>query len=206
MIPSEIDVNAMVEERVCLLKAAHPEVAYELHLTPELPRAVADPDLIKGVLTNLLENAAEAVKSGGVVMARTSVTEERLRVEIHDSGPGLSDQARLSLFEPAISFNKGCYIGQETIERATARGGIKRRLFGIRVDGDDVPPIGASIMFADKAVGVLTSVVESPTYGVIGLALIQHGAWGEGTRVSLTGASDLADVSARITDVPFANR
>jgi nitrogen fixation/metabolism regulation signal transduction histidine kinase len=107
VIPAEIDVNAMVEERVCLLKAAHPEVAYELRLTPELPRAIADPDLIKGVLTNLLENAAEAVKPGGVVMAKTAAAGEKLRVEIHDSGPGLSEQARSSLFEPAISFKKG---------------------------------------------------------------------------------------------------
>ncbi|MBV8844782.1 MAG: HAMP domain-containing protein [Bryobacterales bacterium] len=107
VIPAEIDVNAIVEERVCLLKAAHPEVAYELRLLPQLPKAVADADLIKGVLTNLLENAAEAVKAGGVVMAKTGLTGEKLRVEIHDSGPGLSAQARSSLFEPAISFKKG---------------------------------------------------------------------------------------------------
>src|SRR5262249_55011492 len=58
-------------------------------------------------LTNLLENAAEAVQPGGVVMARTAAAGEKLRVEIHDSGPGLSAQARSSLFEPAISFKKG---------------------------------------------------------------------------------------------------
>jgi nitrogen fixation/metabolism regulation signal transduction histidine kinase len=107
VVPAEIDVNAIVEERVCLLKAAHPEVAYQLHLSPGLPRAMADPDLIKGVLTNLLENAAEAVTPGGVVLAKTGVNGERLRVEIHDSGPGLSTQAKSSLFEPAISFKKG---------------------------------------------------------------------------------------------------
>jgi signal transduction histidine kinase len=97
----------MIEERVCFLKPAHPEVIYELRLAPELPRAVADPDLVKGVLTNLLENAAEAAKPGGVVMARTSVAGETLAVEVHDSGPGLSAQARSSLFEPTISFKKG---------------------------------------------------------------------------------------------------
>jgi nitrogen fixation/metabolism regulation signal transduction histidine kinase len=107
VIPAEIDVNAIVEERVCLLKAAHPEVAYQLHLSPDLPRAMADPDLIKGVLTNLLENAAEAVTPGGVVLAKTGVNGERLRIDIHDSGPGLSTQAKSSLFEPAISFKKG---------------------------------------------------------------------------------------------------
>src|SRR5579863_9551463 len=107
VVPAEIDVNAMIEERVCFLKPAHPEVVYELRLAPELPRAVADPDLVKGVLTNLLENAAEAARPGGMVMARTSVAGETLAVEVHDSGPGLSAQARSSLFEPTISFKKG---------------------------------------------------------------------------------------------------
>ena len=93
VIPCEIDVNALLEERVSFLKAAHPEVAYQLRLAPEHPHAVADPDLIKGVLTNLLENAAEAARPGGVVMASTAVTGEKLAVEVHDSGPGLSAQA-----------------------------------------------------------------------------------------------------------------
>jgi nitrogen fixation/metabolism regulation signal transduction histidine kinase len=105
--PAEIDVNAMVEERVCFLRSAHPEIVYELRLAPELPRAVADPDLIKGVLTNLLENAAEAARPGGIVMARTAASGEALAVEVHDSGPGLSAQAKSSLFEPTISFKKG---------------------------------------------------------------------------------------------------
>ena len=107
VIPQEIDVNALLEERVSFLKAAHPEVAYQLRLAPEHPRAVADPDLIKGVLTNLLENAAEAARPGGAVLASTAVAGEQLAVEVHDSGPGLSAQARSTLFEPSISFKKG---------------------------------------------------------------------------------------------------
>jgi signal transduction histidine kinase len=96
-----------VEERVALLKSAHPEVTYELRLAPERPVAVADPDLIKGVLTNLLENAAEAARPGGTVRTATSASGQRLNIEVHDSGPGLSAQARSSLFEPTISFKKG---------------------------------------------------------------------------------------------------
>jgi two-component system nitrogen regulation sensor histidine kinase NtrY len=105
--PAEIDVNALVEERISLLRNAHPDVVYELTLAPERPKAKADPDLIKGVLTNLLENAAQAAQPGGVVLARTTVDGEKLAVEIHDSGPGLSAQARSTLFEPSISFKKG---------------------------------------------------------------------------------------------------
>jgi len=107
VLPAEIDVNAMVEERVSFLRNAHPDVIYQVNLAPDRPKAVADPDLIKGVLTNLLENAAEAARPGGVVMARTARSGEQLNIEVHDSGPGLSLQAQSSLFEPTISFKKG---------------------------------------------------------------------------------------------------
>jgi two-component system nitrogen regulation sensor histidine kinase NtrY len=105
--PCEIDVNALVEERISFLRSSNPEVVYNLRLAPENPTAVADPDLIKGVLTNLLENAAEAARPGGVVLASTLVAGRLLNIEVHDSGPGLSAQARSSLFEPTISFKKG---------------------------------------------------------------------------------------------------
>jgi nitrogen fixation/metabolism regulation signal transduction histidine kinase len=105
--PAEIDLNALLEERISLLRSAHPEVIYQMKLAPERPLAVADPDLVKGVLTNLLENAAQAAQSGGVVLARTAIDGARLNVEVHDSGPGLSPQARSTLFEPSISFKKG---------------------------------------------------------------------------------------------------
>jgi two-component system, NtrC family, nitrogen regulation sensor histidine kinase NtrY len=105
--PAEIDVNALVEERVSFLKNAHPDVIYQMNLAPDRPKAVAAPDLIKGVLTNLLENAAEAARPGGVVLARTARAGEQLNIEVHDSGPGLSLQAQSSLFEPTISFKKG---------------------------------------------------------------------------------------------------
>ncbi|MEP6962343.1 MAG: ATP-binding protein [Acidobacteriota bacterium] len=107
VMPADIDVNALIEERITFLKNAHPHVIYQVNLAPQSPCAIADPDLVKGVLTNLLENAAEAARPGGVVMARTAVDGERLSIEVHDSGPGLSMQAKSSLFEPTISFKKG---------------------------------------------------------------------------------------------------
>ncbi len=107
VLPAEIDVNALVEERISFLRSAHPEIAYNVRLAPERPVAMADPDLIKGVLTNLLENAAEAAQPGGEVLASTVVEGETLSIEVHDSGPGLSAQAKSTLFEPSISFKKG---------------------------------------------------------------------------------------------------
>jgi signal transduction histidine kinase len=67
---------------------------------------IADPDLVKGILTNLLENAADAVGAGGRILGVTAREDGRVAVEVHDSGPGLSEQARSSLFQPTISFKK----------------------------------------------------------------------------------------------------
>ena len=104
--PGPVDVNSLLQERIAFLKTAHPEVAYDCRLTDTAPEAVADQDLLKGILTNLLENAAEAAGEGGKILGVTVTDEGRVAIEVHDSGPGLSDQARASLFEPTISFKK----------------------------------------------------------------------------------------------------
>jgi nitrogen fixation/metabolism regulation signal transduction histidine kinase len=101
-----VPVNAVLEERIVLLKAAHPEVAYNVVLAGADPVALADEDLLKGILSNLLENAAEAAGPGGAVLAITSTAGAAVAIEIHDSGPGLSAEALETLFEPAISFKK----------------------------------------------------------------------------------------------------
>lgn len=105
--PAPVDVNALVEERLSLLRNAHPEVIYNLDLSPQRPVAYVDPDLIKGVVTNLVANAAEAARDGGVVLLRTSLAADRVITEVHDSGPGLNGNARKTVFEPTISFKKG---------------------------------------------------------------------------------------------------
>ena len=105
--PRTLDVNALLEERIALLRAAHPDIVYSTRLAPELPKVYADEDLIKGVLTNLLENAAQAVKPGGVVLGVTVSDSGKVAIEVHDSGPGVSPQASSTLFEPTISFKRG---------------------------------------------------------------------------------------------------
>ena len=102
--PRPIDVNQLLEERIAFLKSAHPGVNYNVRLADGQPCALADEDLIKGVLTNLLENAAQA---GTTVLGVTAIDQGRIKIEVHDSGPGLSSLARSTLFEPSISFKRG---------------------------------------------------------------------------------------------------
>jgi nitrogen fixation/metabolism regulation signal transduction histidine kinase len=104
--PGEVDVNGLLQERIAFLKTAHPEVAYDCRLAESAPPVVADQDLLKGILTNLLENAAEAAGEGGRILGVTAADGGRVAIEVHDSGPGLSEQARSSLFQPTISFKK----------------------------------------------------------------------------------------------------
>ena len=119
-IAEAIDINSLLEERIAFLRTAHPDIVYSTRLAPDHPRVFADEDLVKGVLTNLLENAAQAVTPGGVVLGVTAAGADKITIEVHDSGPGLSPQARSSLFQPAISFKRGGIGSGLSIARRSA--------------------------------------------------------------------------------------
>ena len=106
VVPEILDVNALVTERLSLLGPAHPDTTYTLDVDERGPRAHAGADLVKGILTNLLENAAEAAGPGGRVQTVTRVREDQVEIEVHDSGPGVSQEASRTLFEPTITFKK----------------------------------------------------------------------------------------------------
>jgi len=104
--PEVLDVNALVTERISLLGPAHPDTTYSLRVDASGPRAHAGADLVKGILTNLLENAAEAAGPGGRVLTATQSRGAQIEIEVHDTGPGVSDEASRTLFEPTITFKK----------------------------------------------------------------------------------------------------
>ena len=104
--PEVLDINAVVTERVALLRPVHPGVTYQLRLDDGRPRAHAAPDMVNGILTNLLQNAAEAAGPEGAVIVLTRAEGERVLIDVHDSGPGLSEEVSATLFEPTITFKK----------------------------------------------------------------------------------------------------
>jgi nitrogen fixation/metabolism regulation signal transduction histidine kinase len=101
-----IDVNALVSDRVALLQPAHPATSYQVRFDHRRPLARASGDLLKGILTNLLENAADAAGAGGHVLTVTRREPDRIILEVHDSGPGVNAEAAATLFEPTITFKK----------------------------------------------------------------------------------------------------
>jgi folate-binding protein YgfZ len=91
--------------------------------------------------------------------------------------------------DEAVSYTKGCYLGQEIVARIHYRGQVPRGPRSLRLEGDECPPCGGEIRFEGHEVGRLTSVVRSPAHGfVLGLALLHRRAWKAGTHVEIVGA------------------
>jgi len=116
--PQAIAVNPLVHERIALLRPAHPATTYDVRLGGREPRAFVDADLARGILTNLLQNAAEAAGPTGSVLVITRSEDRQVAIEVHDSGPGLSREAASTLFEPTITFKEhGMGLGLSIAKR-----------------------------------------------------------------------------------------
>jgi tRNA-modifying protein YgfZ len=100
------------------------------------------------------------------------------------------------LNERAVSFTKGCYVGQETVARLYYRGKPNRHLRGLRLSAP--ASTGDVLRLGDKQVGRLGTVAVSPDYGPIGLALVRREAAPGDTLAVGDGA-----VSAEVVEVPF---
>jgi folate-binding protein YgfZ len=99
----------------------------------------------------------------------------------------------------AVSYTKGCYLGQEVVERMRSRGVVANRLVGLRFSGADVAP-QAGLKAEEAEVGRVTSVCESPAVGGwIGLGYVRAGHAGAGTRLMVGGTG----VAAEVCEVPF---
>ena len=97
----------------------------------------------------------------------------------------------------AVSFEKGCYVGQETVARLYFRGKPNRHLRGLKLSGPAAH--GDPLRLGEREVGRLGSVVESPLHGPIALALVRREA---APGDSLTVGDD--GVRAHVVDLPFA--
>ena len=97
--------------------------------------------------------------------------------------------------ERAVDFEKGCYVGQETVARLHFRGKPNRHLRGLLL-GEEVEP-GTELRLGEREVGRLTSVADSPRFGAVGLALVRREA-------QPGDVLDAGGVSAQVVDLPFA--
>ena len=148
------------------------------------------------VVARMLEQVSGPRQIDSDVLEIIRVENGIAKVGLDTADKTIALEARLNR---AISFNKGCYVGQETIERATARGGLKKRLLGLRLENAGVPERGAAVTLQSKEVGRIGSAIRSPRFGVIALAILHHSAWTPGTRVTIGDSGE-----ATVSDLPFA--
>ena len=107
-----------------------------------------------------------------------------------------------SLTQEHVSFTKGCYIGQEVVIRVEHQGHVNRKLVGLLITGETVPPPGATILSGDRKVGSVTSAIHSPALGrVIALGYVRRECWDPGTKLCIA----LGDESfeAEVASLPF---
>ena len=100
------------------------------------------------------------------------------------------------LNDRAVSFTKGCYVGQETVARLFYRGKPNRHLRGLRLSGPGAK--GDALRLGEKEVGRLASVVVSPAHGPIALALVRREA-----EPGATVAVGDGDTTAEVVELPF---
>jgi folate-binding protein YgfZ len=100
------------------------------------------------------------------------------------------------LHERAVSYAKGCYIGQETVARLYWKGKPNRHLRGLRLSA--AVPAGAPLLLDEERVGEVGSLAQSPRLGTIGLALLRREATPGAT---LTVGDSTA--SATVVELPF---
>ncbi len=143
---------------------------------------------------------AALIEAGAIPVGEA--TDEIVRVEHGRPRYGVDiDESTIpqeaGLNERAVSFTKGCYVGQETVARLHYRGKPNRHLRGLRLSAPAAP--GEGLCLGRRSVGNLGSVVDSPRLGIIALALVRREATpGDNVAVGEHG------VSATLLELPFA--
>ena len=120
---------------------------------------------------------AAALEAGAVEVSEEAA--ECLRIERGRPryGIDLDDSVipqEAGLNERAVSFTKGCYVGQETVARLFYRGKPNRELRGL--SSAEPLPVGTELKLAERVVGTVTSSALSPRHGAIALAIVRREA------------------------------
>ena len=147
-----------------------------------------DTDAVRAALE---QAGATPVSEAATEILRVEHGRPRYGVDVDDAT--IPQEAGLN--ERAVSFTKGCYVGQETVARLFYRGKPNRHLRGLRLS--EPVPVGASLTLGERTVGQISSSIVSPTYGPIGLALVRREA-AIGETVDVEGGA-----TAEVVELPF---
>jgi tRNA-modifying protein YgfZ len=152
---------------------------------------LCDADDTEAVRAALLSAGATPVSEQAAEIVRVERGRPRYGHELDDAT--IPQEAGLN--DRAVSFTKGCYVGQETVARLFYRGKPNRHLRGLRLS--EPVPAGAQLQLGERVVGKVSSSLVSPTHGPIALALVRREA-APGDAVTVEGGA-----SATVVELPF---
>jgi tRNA-modifying protein YgfZ len=164
------DADALPEIEHSHLAARISGVPVRLIATADGIDLLFDSPALDAVRTALSDAGAVPVEKAAAEMVRVERGIPRYGLEMDDST--IPQEADLN--ERAVSFTKGCYVGQETVARLFYRGKPNRLLRGLRLSSP--ASAGEGLRLGERAVGALGSVADSPRFGPIALALVRREA------------------------------
>jgi folate-binding protein YgfZ len=137
----------------------------------------------------------------------------RLEAGIPQFGLDMDEQSRLpetTLERTTVSYEKGCYLGQEVVARLKAYGTVKRALMGLIFEAYDTEGLswipGNTVLVDGKAIGELTSITYSPTLDKhIALAYLDRDHRTPDTVLSIHGKNFINACGARVVVLPFVD-
>jgi folate-binding protein YgfZ len=142
--------------------------------------------LVPTAHVSAVEAALEKFGAAGCSMAATEMV--RIEAGFPLFGQDITDDnlpQEIGRDARAISFTKGCYLGQETIARIDALGHVNRQLVGVRFFGDGIPSAGTPLAVSEKVVGHVTSAAWSPRWGdPLAIALVRRAQAKPGTELA----------------------
>jgi folate-binding protein YgfZ len=181
------------------------EALGEIYLASQ-PR-LRNPGLDLFVPTAAMNGAVERLLTqGGRLCGWQALETARIEVGVPRFGADMDETnlAPEALDTRAISYAKGCYIGQEVIARIRTYGQVAKSLRGLRLGGNgkEPPSKGTKLFLGEKEVGSITSAVWSPALEtIIALGYVRREANQTGTE--LEARTPEGSLPARIVDVPF---
>jgi tRNA-modifying protein YgfZ len=147
---------------------------------------------LQAVRGALLEAGATPVDDDVAEILRVEHGRPRYGIDLDDSV--IPQEANLN--KRAVSFTKGCYVGQETVARLFYKGKPNRELRGL--SSAELLEVGTELTLAERVVGTITSSVNSPRFGPIALSLVRREA-PPGAIVQAPGGHE-----AVVSELPFS--
>jgi folate-binding protein YgfZ len=144
-------------------------------------------------ISTALERSGTAVIEEGVAEAiRIERGRPRFGIEIDES----TMPQEAGIHERAVSYSKGCYVGQETVARLYWKGKPNRHLRGLRLS--ETLARGTPLLLGSEQVATVGSVTHSPRLGPIGLALVRREA-----EIGAELATGDGAIRATVVELPF---